>query len=233
MAGRWLPWWRRAIAPAPSSMSRRARRSASAFSATSFAGRRDAMADEAPPLPAQRLIERVTEFTDEDLHALCEATAAAIIDGGGFGWVNPPGRMALETYFRGVLLVPERELFVGRLNGVVVGSAHLVRPPRNNEAQAHAAQLMHSYIAPYARGHGLARMLTLEVEVRARDLGYHVLNLDVRETQEAAIRLYESLGFECWGVHPDYAFVRGQLVRGLFYSKRLRRPGSRRMQNGG
>jgi ribosomal protein S18 acetylase RimI-like enzyme len=190
------------------------------------------MPDEAPTLPAQLLVERVTEFTDDDLHALCEATAAAIIDGGGFGWVNPPGRMSLETYFRGVLLVPERELFTARLDGVVVGSAHLVRPPRNNEAQSHAAQLMHSYIAPYARGHGLARMLTQYVEDRARDLGYHVLNLDVRETQEAAIRLYESLGYERWGVHPDYAFVRGQSVRGYFYFKRLRKPNAKRGQNG-
>ena len=66
----------------------------------------------------------------------------------------------METYFRGVLLVPERELFVARLNGEIVGSAILVRPPRNNEAQAFAAHLMHSYVAPYARGHGLARMLT-------------------------------------------------------------------------
>jgi ribosomal protein S18 acetylase RimI-like enzyme len=190
------------------------------------------MADEAPPLPPQRLIERVAEFTEDDLHALCEATAAAIIDGGGFGWISPPGMMALETYFRGVLLVPERELFIARLNGLVVGSAHMVRPPRNNEAQGHAAQLMHAYIAPYARGHGLARMLTLGVEERARELGYHVLNLDVRETQEAAIRLYESLGFVRWGVHPDYAFVRGQPVRGFFYSKRLRKPTTRRTQNG-
>jgi len=182
------------------------------------------------PLPAELLVEHLTEFTEEDLHALCEATSAAIIDGGGFGWVNPPGRMALETYFRGVLLVPERELFVARLNGLVVGSAHLVRPPRNNEAQGHAAHLMHSYIAPYARGHGLARLLTTSVEERARELGYHVLNLDVRETQDAAIRLYESLGFERWGVHPDYAFVRGQPVRGFFYCKHLRRPGTRRAQ---
>ena len=189
------------------------------------------MADVVTPLPAQRLVERVTEFTEDDLHALCEATSAAIIDGGGFGWVNPPGMMALETYFRGVLLVPERELFVARLNGLVVGSAHLVRPPRNNEAQAHAAQLMHAYIAPYARSHGLARMLTMGVEERARDLGYHVLNLDVRETQQAAIQLYESLGFIRWGVHPDYAFVRGQVVQGFFYYKRLRRPSPRRGQS--
>ncbi len=188
----------------------------------------------APPAPGpaspepQLFVERVKEFSDEDLHALAEATSAAIIDGGGFGWVSPPGLAALEAYFRGVLLVPERELFVARLNGTIVGSAHLVRPPRNNEAQAHAAQLMHSYIAPYARGHGLATMLTQEVEDRARELGYHVLNLDVRETQEAAIRLYESLGYVRWGVHPEYALVRGRVVRGFYYYKRLRRPNSRR-----
>ena len=63
------------------------------------------------------------------------------------------GRECVEQSgdFRGVLLVPERELFVARLNGEIVGSAILARPPRNNEAQAFAASLMHSYIAPYAR----------------------------------------------------------------------------------
>jgi len=30
---------------------------------------------EAPRFPAQRLIERVTKFTDDDLHALAEATS--------------------------------------------------------------------------------------------------------------------------------------------------------------
>lgn len=178
------------------------------------------------PLPPELLVEQMTEFTDEDLHALCEATSAAIIDGGGFGWVNPPGMMALETYFRGVLLVPERELFVARLNGSVVGSAHLVRPPRNNEAQGHAVHLMHSYIAPYARGHGLARLLTIVVEERARELGYHVLNLDVRETQEAAIRLYESLGYTRWGTHPVYARIQGRTVRGFYFYKLLQ-PGGK------
>jgi len=167
-------------------------------------------------------VERVRQFNDHDLATLCEATDAAIIDGGGFGWVNPPGRRALETYFRGVLLVPERELFVARLNGDIVGSAILVRPPRNNEAQAFAASLMHAYVAPYARGHGLARKLTRAVEERARELGYHIMNLDVRETQTAAIRLYQSMGYIRWGEHPEYALVRGQSVTGFFYYKRLR-----------
>ncbi len=167
-------------------------------------------------------VERVTELSDEDLAALCESTNAAILDGGGFGWVNPPGQQALERYFRGVLLVPERELFVGRADGVVTGSAQLVRPPRNNEAQAHAVHFMHAFVAPYARGHGLARLMMLKVEERARSQGYRVLNLDVRETQTAAIALYESLGYQRWGEHPAYARVRGRILRGFHYMKLLK-----------
>jgi hypothetical protein len=180
------------------------------------------MADITLSQEPELLVEPLEQFNDHDLNTLCEATDAAIIDGGGFGWLNPPGRRALETYFRGVLLVPERELFVARLNGDIVGSAILSRPPRNNEAQAFAASLMHSYIAPYARGHGLARMLTEAVEERARELGYHILNLDVRETQIVAIAMYESHGYVCWGKHPEYALVRGKSIAGLFYYKRLR-----------
>ncbi len=167
-------------------------------------------------------VERAERLDDDDLNALCEAADAAILDGGGFGWVKSPGRAALESYFRGVLLVPERQLFVARMDGIIVGSAQLLRPPRNNEAQAFAATLMHSFIAPYARGHGLARILTSRVEDAARAMGFYVLNLDVRETQEAAIKLYEAAGYECWGEHPSYARVGGRTIGGRFYYKRLR-----------
>ena len=182
------------------------------------------MADSELQTEAHLTVERIEAFSDEDMHALCEATHAAIIEGGGFGWVKPPDRRSLESYFRGLLLVPERQVFVARLNGTIVGSAQLVRPPRNNEAQAFSAQLMHSFIAPYARGHGLARLLTLKVEEAARAMKFQVLNLDVRETQQAAISLYESLDYQRWGEHPLYARVRGKTIRGLFYCKQLQPP---------
>ena len=173
------------------------------------------------PLTHSLAVDRVTELPDDDLQQLCEAADAAIIEGGGFGWVKSPGRLALESYFRGVVLVPERQLYIARLDDVIVGSAQLVRPPRNNEAQAFAASLMHAFTAPYARGHGLARLTTRRVEEGARALGYRVLNLDVRETQSAAINLYEGLGYTRWGEHPSYARVAGQTVRGFFYYKLL------------
>ncbi len=167
------------------------------------------------------LIERPEALSDADLDDLAEATDAAIAEGGGFGWVTPQGRIALARHFRGLLLVPERELFVARLDGACVGSALLVRPPRHNEAQAWAATLNHAFIAPYARGHGLARLLVTRVEERAAALGHRVLNLDVRETQATAITLFEHLGYQRWGTHPAYARVNGQTVAGHHYYKLL------------
>ncbi len=169
----------------------------------------------------QMLVEAVTSLDANDMADLCEATDAAIIESGGFGWVEPQGRTALERHFRGTLLVPERELFLARLDGSVVGSAQLVRPPRNNEAQAFGAQLTHAYIAPYARGHGLARLLVRRVEERAAGMGIRVLNLDVRETQATAIQLFETMGYTRWGTHPAYARVKGQTVSGHYYFKLL------------
>jgi ribosomal protein S18 acetylase RimI-like enzyme len=96
-----------------------------------------------------------------------------------------------------------------------------VRPPRNNEAQAFAAQMTHAYIAPYARGFGLARRLVDRVEEHAAAMGFRVLNLDVRETQESAIKLFEGLGYVRWGTHPAYARVDGRTVAGHSYYKLL------------
>ncbi len=167
-------------------------------------------------------VERLERFEGSDLADLCDATETAILDGGGFGWLKPPPRDVLERYWQGVVLVPERELLVGRHDGTIGGSVQLVRPPRNNEAQAFAASITINFVAPWARGHGMAKDLTEAVEGAARQHGFRVLNLDVRETQTAAIRLYESLGYERWGTNPFYARVRGKLIAGYYYSKRLR-----------
>jgi GNAT superfamily N-acetyltransferase len=169
-------------------------------------------------------VERLTAFAGTDLHDLCDAAEAAIGDGGGFGWIKKPPRHIMENYWKGVLLVPGRSLFAARLDGTICGSAQLLKPPRNNEAQAFAAQLMSNFMAPWARGHGLARRLVQTVEDAAREEGFVILNLDVRATQAAAIQLYESMGYERWGTHPFYARVLGKVVPGHFYVKRLAPP---------
>ena len=175
--------------------------------------------------PAGRVaVERLTQYSGTDLDDLCEATERAIVEGGGFGWLTAPPRQVLENYWKGVLLVPERRLVVGRLDGVVAGSVQLSRAPRNNEAQAFAGTITALFVAPWARGRGIGRGVLIEIEGLARELGLAVLNLDLRDTQRAAIGLYESLGYQRWGIHPCYAQVEGRIVPGHYYYKRLNEP---------
>ena len=178
------------------------------------------MSATAGPVSAGRItVERLTQYSGTDLDDLCEATESAIVEGGGFGWLKVPARQVLESYWKGMLLVPERRLVVGRLDGVIAGSVQLSRAPRNNEAQAFAGTITALFVAPWARGRGIGRGTLIELERLARELGLAVLNLDLRETQRAAIGLYESLGYQRWGIHPCYAQVEGRVVPGYYYYK--------------
>ncbi len=166
-------------------------------------------------------VETVSELSGSVLHELCDAAEAAILDGGGFGWLAPPPRHVMEAYWKGVMLVPERVLVLGRVDGTVAGSAQLQRTPKNNEAQAFTGQLTTFFVAPWARGHGLARALVLAVEEAARTAGVRALNLDVRETQARAIAVYEQLGYRRWGSNPRYAWIDGRWYAGHYYVKDL------------
>lgn len=167
------------------------------------------------------MVEQVSELNPADMDDLCDATDAAIVGGGGFGWIRLPSHDILERYWRGVLAMPSRMLFVARLDGVICGTAQLMTPSRNNEAQSFAVTMSTVFIAPWARGKGLSRMLVEIIEQAAREDGYSVINLDVRESQEAAIKLYESMGYVHFGTHPAYARVHGELIPGRYYYKIL------------
>ncbi len=161
------------------------------------------------------------KLAGNDLAELSEAADAAILDGGGFGWLTPPLRDVMESYWRGVMLVPERTLIVGRLDGVIAGSVQLSRPPRNNEARAHAGIVSSFFVAPWSRGHGLANGLLEACEELARREGYTVVNLDVRETQDRAIQIFQARDYRRLGIDPKYARVGGHYVAGVFYQKDL------------
>ena len=172
-------------------------------------------------MAVQVAVEKISKLSKRALRELCDAASEAILDGAGFGWLRPPPAQDFERYWRGVVLVPERTLVVGRLDGVIGGSVQLVSPPPQKEALAFACLIDTHFVAPSARGHGMARALLERVEEEARAEGFTVMNLSVRETQDAAVNLYESLDFKRWGTHPKYALVDGKTVAGHYYSKQL------------
>ena len=80
-------------------------------------------------------VETVKNLNAADVIELCDAAIGIIESGGGFGWITPPPRNVLEDYWKDIMLIPERELIIGRIDGVVGASCQILRPPRNNEAR--------------------------------------------------------------------------------------------------
>ena len=54
--------------------------------------------------PPEIRVEQMESLNAADLNDLCDAAEAAILDGGGFGWLLPPEHDVLEAYWGGVIL---------------------------------------------------------------------------------------------------------------------------------
>ncbi len=166
-------------------------------------------------------VEIIRQFVHSDLSDIAQATEDAIREGIGFNWVVPPGREVIESYWEGVLVVPHRILLVGKLDETIVGSIQLIKPGHTKETSSFSATVEAHFVAPWARGHGIAKILLEHAEAEARKLGFSIIHLSVRETQERAIQIYEEAGYHCWGVLPYYEFVNAQMVAGRYYYKQL------------
>lgn len=66
------------------------------------------------------------------------------------------------------------------------------------------AQIMNIAVAPDQRGRGIGRMLMEHAIATARQKGAENLTLEVRESNLAAIALYEAFGFERYFVRKGY-----------------------------
>ena len=167
-------------------------------------------------------VEIPKNINDTDLADLCNITEQAINAGGGFGWLKAPPREVLKKYWKGILIIPNRKLLVGRLNNVIAGTLQLIFQQPHNEAQRNISNILSHFVAPWARGFGLAKTMIDEAEELALELGSSFIHLDVRETQEAAIKLFESKGYLKWGTNPCYAFVNGKKLQGFYFYKKLK-----------
>ena len=166
-------------------------------------------------------VNTLEKISNTDLADLCYNAEQAIKAGGGFGWIAVPPRDVLKRYWNSILLVNTNTLIVGRLNGDIAGSMQLSFYPTNNEAQKTIASIKSHFVAPWARGYGLAKAMIDYAIVKSKENNKINIQLDIRETQTAAIQLFESKGFIRWGENPTYAFVNGNPIKGYYYYKNL------------
>ena len=167
------------------------------------------------------VVEGLNSISETDLADLCNITEQAIKAGGGFGWLTIPPIETLKKYWNGLILIKSNILIVGRLNGSIAGASQISFNPPNNEAQKNISKIQTHFVVPWARGYGLAKaMIDKAIEI-SRENNKKSIQLDIRETQSAAIKLFENKGFLKWGENPSYAFVNGTRIKGYYYYKDL------------
>jgi GNAT superfamily N-acetyltransferase len=91
---------------------------------------------------------------------------------------------------------PAGAFFVGYLDGVPVATgAWRRRGDVDALGSSLTAEIKRMYVAPGARGRGLARIMLAHLERTARDVGAEVMILETGLAQPEAIALYESSGY--------------------------------------
>jgi len=84
---------------------------------------------------------------------------------------------------------PDGTFVVGWEDGVAVCCGGLKRLPDG------ACEIKKMFVVPDARGRGVARELLVELERRARGLGYAIARLDTGPRQTRARQMYERAGY--------------------------------------
>ncbi len=98
-------------------------------------------------------------------------------------------------------LGPDKETFVAEVDGAIVGTYHM----RPNQAGGGSHVCNCGYITNAgARGRGIARAMCLHSLEHARSRGYRAMQFNfVVSTNDRAVRLWQSLGFEVVGRLPE------------------------------
>jgi ribosomal protein S18 acetylase RimI-like enzyme len=149
-------------------------------------------------LDADALGQHLDQFGD----MLC----ACVHDGASIGFIEPFTMTDAVAFWRDRIIPAlsggKRTLYAAFDGARVVGTVQLDYDTMPN--QRHRGDISKLMVRPDCRRRGIARLLMLAAENRARELDRTLLTLDTRTGDSAEI-LYASLGFQTTGVIPDYA----------------------------
>ena len=117
--------------------------------------------------------------------------------------------------FRHWITTEHRALLVAVVDNIVAGYILIIYHPGTRLARIYSLA-----VAQRERGAGIARMLMTAGEQSANEDGRLYLRLEVSVDNTPAIALYESLGFQKFGIYRDYYEDHKDAIR---YQKRIRR----------
>ncbi|PEG61798.1 GNAT family N-acetyltransferase [Mycolicibacterium boenickei] len=146
-----------------------------------------------------------------------------VAGGAALGWVDPPTEAEVAELLGetvGAVATGDGALLVAEVDGQPAGFAYWRRYTRPTH-RPHA-DIEKVAVDPRCQGLGIGRLLMQGLIRAAAESHVEVLTLDLRGDNERAARLYESLGFERYGVLERFVAVGERRYDKLFYALDLR-----------
>ena len=155
------------------------------------------------------------------LTQIAEILAELVSAGAALGWVDPPTRADVAALLDELAAgVDGGEASVALAFDALVGATAVDGEPgsrrvvgiaywRRYARPTHRPHVDVEKVAvdPRNQGQGIGRMLMNALIASAREAEVEVITLDLRGDNTAAIALYESLGFERYGLLPGFVAV--------------------------
>ncbi len=167
------------------------------------------------------------EEAAKETGALAALLHACVHAGASVNFIMPFSLDEAEAFWRDKVLPPlhagSRVLLVAREGLRIVGTVQLaIDTPPN---QPHRAEVTKLLVHPGFRRRGIAKMLMMELELRAAALTRSLITLDTR-SGDMAEPLYASLGYLTAGTIPDYCLdpLEARLDATTIMYKRLPQP---------
>jgi len=158
----------------------------------------------AEPVPAAARVRRLTAASDAELGALAALLVDAVEGGASVSFMQPLATPRARAFWQGVAESSargERVWLVAEDDAGLLGSVQVVlAQPENQPHRADVAKLL---VHRRARRRGVGEQLMRAAHAEAAAAGKTLLVLDT--ASDAAMRLYERLGWQRVGAIPGYA----------------------------
>ena len=153
------------------------------------------------------ILRRLDHPSDAELDALAEVLVDCVEGGASVSFMHPLSHDRALAFWQRIaqdVRDGKRALIVAEDDAGICGTVQLVLDVPEN--QPHRAELVKMLVHRRARRHGLGATLMRAAESTARECGRTLLVLDT-VTDSAGERLYTRLGWQRFGVVPNYALM--------------------------